>query len=80
MRSLMSKFRRVAATVGVEILLLAGIGVMDVSAQNDNCNNCGDDTCASCSADGGDWQAGYWINDVNDNSQDDPFAGSGGLS
>lgn len=80
MRSLMSKFRRVAATVGVEILLLAGIGVMDVSAQNDNCNGCGDDTCASCSADGGDWQAGYWINDVNDNNQNDPFAGSGGLS
>ena len=78
MRKLMSKCRRVVATVGVEILLLAGIGVMDVSAQNNGDTCTCDDASCICLAEGGDWQSGSW--DDAGAVASDPFADDGGIS
>ena len=76
MRKLMSKFRRVVATVGVEILLLAGIGVMDVSAQNNGDTCTCDAASCTCIVQGDDWQSGSWIDDA-DAVASDPFADDG---
>ena len=75
MRKLVTNVRRVIATVGVEILLLAGIGVMDVSAQNSDTCTCDDVSC-TCITQGSDWQAGSWIDDA-DAVASDPFADDG---
>ena len=75
MRKLVTNVRRVIATVGVEILLLAGIGVMDVSAQNSSDTCTCDDASCICFVQG-DVQSGSWIDDA-DAVADDPFADDG---
>ena len=77
MRKLVMNVRRVVATVGVEILLLAGIGVMDVSAQNSSDTCTCDDASCTCIVRGSDRQDDSWINDLDDAVADDPLAGSG---
>ena len=76
MRKLVTNVRRVVATVGVEILLLAGIGVMDVSAQKNSDTCTCDDVSCTCITQGNDWQAGSWIDDA-DAVASDPFADDG---
>lgn len=75
MRKLVTNVRRVVATVGVEILLLAGIGVMDVSAQNSSDTCACDDVSCTCLVQG-DVQSGSWIDDA-DAVASDPFADDG---
>ena len=77
MRKLVTNVRRVVATVGVEILLLAGIGVMDVSAQKNSDTCACDDASCTCIVRGSDWQDASWINDLDDAVADDPLAGGG---